>query len=165
MCWAWSLRIAGSYPSVNAARKYLPSHLFTYYSGKSERLEALFREHQERFIDNLSDYEEEADSDSPLRRLFYCRHPHSKLVLFAGRHPAITDRFMRRLERCLVAVLDERELGRCCRKAHSSRGTPISYPGQAGRQLAAGIRRPRPGSTDYRFVRRVTKSSSRAVPD
>ena len=28
-------------------------------------------------------------------------NPHSKLVLFAGRHPAITDRFMRRLERCL----------------------------------------------------------------
>jgi protein O-GlcNAc transferase len=28
-------------------------------------------------------------------------NPLSKLVLFAGRHPAITDRFMRRLERCL----------------------------------------------------------------
>jgi predicted ATPase len=70
-------------PERGGARKYLPSHIFTYYSGKSERLEALFREHQERFIDNLSDYEEEIDSDSPLRRLFYCRHPHSKLVLLA----------------------------------------------------------------------------------
>jgi protein O-GlcNAc transferase len=28
-------------------------------------------------------------------------NPKAKLVLFAGRHPAITDRFMRRLERCL----------------------------------------------------------------
>jgi predicted O-linked N-acetylglucosamine transferase (SPINDLY family) len=28
-------------------------------------------------------------------------NPRSMLVLFAGRHPAITDRFMRRLERCL----------------------------------------------------------------
>ncbi len=70
-------------PERGSARKYLPSHVFTYYSGKSERLEALFRDHQERFIDNLTDYEEEIDSDSPLRRLFYCRHPHSKLVLLA----------------------------------------------------------------------------------
>lgn len=70
-------------PERGSARKYLPSHIFTYYSGKSERLEALFRDHQERFIDNLSDYEDEVDSDSPLRRLFYCRHPHSKLVLLA----------------------------------------------------------------------------------
>jgi predicted ATPase len=72
-----------SKPERGSARKYLPSHLFTYYSGKSERLEALFRDHQDRFVNNLSDYEEEIDSDSPLRRLFYCRHPHSKLVLLA----------------------------------------------------------------------------------
>lgn len=70
-------------PERGSARMYLPSHIFTYYSGKSERLESLFRDHQERFIDNLTDYEEELDSDSPLRRLFYCRHPHSKLVLLA----------------------------------------------------------------------------------
>jgi predicted ATPase len=70
-------------PERGSARMYLPSHIFTYYSGKSERLEALFRDHQERFIDNLTDFEEELDSDSPLRRLFYCRHPHSKLVLLA----------------------------------------------------------------------------------
>ncbi len=70
-------------PERGSARKYLPSHIFTYYSGKSERLESLFRDHQERFIDNLTDFEEELDSDSPLRRLFYCRHPHSKLVLLA----------------------------------------------------------------------------------
>ncbi len=74
---------ASGKPERGSARMYLPSHIFTYYSGKSERLEVLFRDHQERFIDNLSDYEEEIDSDSPLRRLFYCRHPHSKLVLLA----------------------------------------------------------------------------------
>ncbi|HQZ64821.1 MAG TPA: AAA family ATPase [Planctomycetaceae bacterium] len=75
--------VGESKPERGSARQYLPSHVFTYYSGKSERLEALFREHQERFIDNLTEYEEEIDSDSPLRRLFYCRHPHSKLVLLA----------------------------------------------------------------------------------
>ena len=31
-----------------------------------------------------------------------------------------------RLERCLVAVLDEGEVGRRARKGHSSRGTPLS---------------------------------------
>jgi hypothetical protein len=41
-------------------------------------------------------------------------------------------------KRCLVAVLEQREVGRWCRKGHLSRGTPISYPGLAGRQLAAG---------------------------
>jgi hypothetical protein len=34
--------------------------------------------------------------------------------------------------RCLVAVLDEGELAHCGRKDHSSRGTPISYPGVGG---------------------------------
>lgn len=75
--------VGESKPERGSAHQYLPSHVFTYYSGKSEQLEALFREHQERFIDNLTEYEEEIDSDSLLRRLFYCRHPHSKLVLLA----------------------------------------------------------------------------------
>lgn len=70
-------------PERGSARKYLPSHIFTYYSGKSERLESLFQEHQQRYIENLNDFGEEVDSDSLLRRLFYCRHPHSKLVLLA----------------------------------------------------------------------------------
>ena len=35
-----------SKPERGSARKYLPSHIFTYYSGKSERLEALFRDHR-----------------------------------------------------------------------------------------------------------------------
>lgn len=80
-------------PERGSARIYLPSHVFTYYSGKNERLEALFQRHQKDFIDRLNDDptgeldEEElqslTDSDGLLRRMFYCRHPHSKLVLLA----------------------------------------------------------------------------------
>lgn len=65
------------------ARRYLPSNVFTYYSGKNERLEALFRDHQRSFIENLNEFEERQDSDALVRRLFYCRHPHSRLVLLA----------------------------------------------------------------------------------
>ncbi|MBS0206763.1 MAG: AAA family ATPase [Planctomycetes bacterium] len=65
------------------ARLYLPSHVFTYYSGKNERLESLFQAHQERYLENVNDLGEIIDSGSLLRRLFYCRHPHSRLVLLA----------------------------------------------------------------------------------
>ena len=75
------------------ARRYLPSNVFTYYSGKNERLETLFREHQQAFIDNLNEFEAHGDdttgfddtsaSDALVRRLFYCRHPHAKLVLLS----------------------------------------------------------------------------------
>lgn len=65
------------------ARRYLPSHIFTYYSGKNVRLEELFQRHQEHYIENLDEFQERRDSDSLLRRLFYCRHPHSRLVLLA----------------------------------------------------------------------------------
>jgi hypothetical protein len=43
----------------------------------------------------------------------------------------------------------EQDVGLSCRKGRSSRGTPNSNPWLAGRQLAAGIRRPSPGSPDY----------------
>ncbi len=66
-----------------SAREYLPSHIITYYSGKNLRLESLFQKHQDRYIENLEEYEDRADSDAIMRRLFYCRHPHSKLVLLA----------------------------------------------------------------------------------
>ena len=83
------------------ARLYLPSHIFTYYSGKSERLEQLFQDHVSQymsflndagqysnsipFIDPKSDLQDSEPflSDAILRRLFYCLHPHSKLVLLA----------------------------------------------------------------------------------
>ncbi|WP_295879207.1 AAA family ATPase [uncultured Thiohalocapsa sp.] len=75
------------------ARRYLPSNVFTYYSGKNERLEALFREHQQAFINNLNEVDAHCDdatgfddtsaADALVRRLFYCRHPHAKLVLLS----------------------------------------------------------------------------------
>jgi CRISPR-associated protein Csy1 len=40
------------------------------------------------------------DNDAIFARIL-AANPRSRLVLFAGRHPAITDHFMRRLERCL----------------------------------------------------------------
>jgi hypothetical protein len=45
--------------------------------------------------------------------------------------------------------------------AHLSRGTPISYPGLAGRQLAAGVGGHVPAHRITAFVRRVTMCSSR----
>jgi energy-coupling factor transporter ATP-binding protein EcfA2 len=91
-------------------RELLPSHIFAYYSGRNERIEALFQEHQHRFnrrqeivaeevlseeLVNIKDGEarqraiEQAASrrqqlgDDRLRRLFYCRGGHSQLVLLA----------------------------------------------------------------------------------
>lgn len=59
-------------------REYLPSHVFAYYSGKSERMEALFQAHQHRFTRALKE-----SGDALLRRLFYCRGGHAQLVLLA----------------------------------------------------------------------------------
>ena len=63
---------------VKHAREYLPSHVFAYYSGKNERIEALFRTHQDRYKQLLRQ-----DSDDLVRRLFYCRGGHSQIVLLA----------------------------------------------------------------------------------
>ncbi|MCU7882749.1 MAG: AAA family ATPase [Candidatus Thiodiazotropha sp. (ex Lucinoma annulata)] len=60
------------------AKKFLPSHVFAYYSGKNERIEALFQQHQQRFYDALI-----SGSDELMRRLFYCRTVHSQFVLLA----------------------------------------------------------------------------------
>ena len=57
---------------------YLPSHVFAYYSGNNERIEALFQQHQQRFYDALI-----GGSDELMRRLFYCRTVHSQFVLLA----------------------------------------------------------------------------------
>ena len=56
----------------------MPSHVFAYYSGENERIEALFQQHQQRFYDALLD-----GSDELMRRLFYCRTVHSQFVLLA----------------------------------------------------------------------------------
>lgn len=60
------------------AKKYLPSHVFAYYSGRNERIEALFQQHQQKFYDALL-----GGSDELMRRLFYCRSVHSQFVLLA----------------------------------------------------------------------------------
>lgn len=62
----------------NNAKRYLPNHVFAYYSGRSERIEAIFQQHQQRFYKALLD-----GSDDLLRRLFYCRTVHSQFVLLA----------------------------------------------------------------------------------
>lgn len=90
--------------------RLLPTHIFAYYSGRNERIEALFQEHQRRFNqrqeisakvflpeeifihgdpDAIAQFIEHERSrmhrlgDDRLRRLFYCRGGHSQLVLLA----------------------------------------------------------------------------------
>jgi predicted ATPase len=60
------------------SKAYLPNHVFAYYSGRNERIEAIFQQHQQRFYKALLD-----GSDELLRRLFYCRNVHSQFVLLA----------------------------------------------------------------------------------
>jgi len=68
---------SATYLSDHAA-EYLPSNVFVYYSGKNQRIEALFQAHQNRFNKTLRE-----DGDALIRRLFYCRSGHSQLVLLA----------------------------------------------------------------------------------
>jgi len=63
---------------VDNAKKFLPSHVFAYYSGRNERIETLFQQHQQRFYEALLD-----GNDELMRRLFYCRSVHSQFVLLA----------------------------------------------------------------------------------
>lgn len=60
------------------AKKYLPNHVFGYYSGSSNRTESHFEAHQERFYKDLM-----AGIDEPLRPLFYARLVHSQFALLA----------------------------------------------------------------------------------
>ncbi len=59
-------------------REYLPSNVFGYYSGPSNRLESHFEKHQENFYRALLRGE-----DRPPRPLFYARQIHSQFVLLA----------------------------------------------------------------------------------
>jgi predicted ATPase len=59
-------------------KRYLPNHVFAYYSGKNKRIEGLFQQHQQRFYKALLE-----SNDELLRRLFYCRSVHSQFVLLA----------------------------------------------------------------------------------
>lgn len=58
--------------------KYLPKHVFAYYSGPSNRLEKHFDKHQNKFYKDLLKGEEK-----PLRPLFYARLIHSQFVLLS----------------------------------------------------------------------------------
>lgn len=58
--------------------KYLPSYVFAYYSGISNRLEEHFDFHQKQFYDDLL-----KGKDEPFRPLFYARPIHSNFVLLA----------------------------------------------------------------------------------
>lgn len=62
----------------NNKNTYLPKHIFSYYSGVSNRLLEHFDRHQVRFRDDLLN-----GIDHPIRKLFYARHIHSHFVLMA----------------------------------------------------------------------------------
>ena len=57
---------------------YLPKHVFSYYSGISDRLLEYFDRHQIRFRDDLL-----RGIDHPIRKLFYARNIHSHFVLMS----------------------------------------------------------------------------------
>lgn len=57
---------------------YLPSYVFGYYSGTSNRMEEHFDEHQNRFYTDLL-----KNKDNPLRRLLYARPVHGHFALLA----------------------------------------------------------------------------------
>jgi predicted ATPase len=60
-------------------RQYLPSNVFGYYSGPSNRFESHFETHQDKFYRQLLD----DTSGEALRPLFYARLIHSQFVLLA----------------------------------------------------------------------------------
>jgi AAA domain len=62
----------------NKNPRYLPSHIFGYYSGISDRLERLFDLHQRKFYDQLL-----RGAPSILRPLFYARLIHSYFALLS----------------------------------------------------------------------------------
>ncbi|MDA8621443.1 ATP-binding protein [Psychrosphaera sp.] len=69
----------------NEDRAYLPSNVFGYYSGPSDRLATHFYEHQRKFREQLL-YPEKHGLDEktlPLRPLFYAQKVHSNFVLLS----------------------------------------------------------------------------------
>ena len=59
-------------------RRYLPSYVFGYYSGPSNRMEKHFDQHQKDFYDDLL-----KDRDNPSRPLLYARPEHSQFALLS----------------------------------------------------------------------------------
>jgi len=69
----------------NGEDKFLPSNVFGYYSGPSDRLATHFYEHQRKFRDQLL-YPNKHKLDEktlPLRPLFYAQKVHSNFVLLS----------------------------------------------------------------------------------
>jgi predicted ATPase len=62
----------------SSGHRWLPKHIFAYYSGPSDRLEQHFRQHQKIFDKELRE-----GKDRPLRPLFYARPVHSQFVLLS----------------------------------------------------------------------------------
>ena len=62
----------------DSERQYLPSYVFGYYSGPSNRMERHFDKHQERFYRDLLNGKEK-----PLRPLLYARPVHSQFALLS----------------------------------------------------------------------------------
>ncbi|MEZ8474478.1 AAA family ATPase [Vibrio toranzoniae] len=60
---------------------YLPKHLFTYYSGPSDRLEDLFKPHRTKFYNQL--LKNQVKIEDEVRPLFYAKPFHSQFVLLA----------------------------------------------------------------------------------
>jgi predicted ATPase len=61
--------------------KYLPKHIFAYYSGPSDRLENYFKQHRTNFYRNL--LYKKIDLKADIRPLFYAKPYHSQFVLLA----------------------------------------------------------------------------------
>ena len=62
----------------DSERQYLPSYVFGYYSGPSNRMEKHFNKHQDRFYRDLL-----SGKPKPLRPLFYARAEHSQFALLS----------------------------------------------------------------------------------
>jgi len=62
----------------DSERTYLPSYVFGYYSGPSNRMEKHFEKHQDRFYRALLRGEK-----NPLRPLLYARPVHSQFALLS----------------------------------------------------------------------------------
>lgn len=59
---------------------YLPSYIFAYYSGWSDRLERHFEKSTRKYYQEILNRN---SGEMPLRRLFFCRKEYSQLVLLA----------------------------------------------------------------------------------
>ncbi len=65
----------------NGKAPYLPSYVFAYYSGPSDRLENHFKKHRTDFYRKL--LEDKLDLKGDIRPLFYAKPHHSQFVLLA----------------------------------------------------------------------------------